>query len=205
MPNTTPDIITARTSLGNPSSGLSFLAGAGARHAHFPNMEESRKSKMAKQWGRKALNDYADRMNMAVAETPPSGSFRKLATYDAMMIDFKPYGFECSAIIEVKARWFTEETLEHWNNEWMMSKSKMDRCKEVAIHSRVPFYGVCVSIPLKAYWVVMIAGIDGEDALPIRYEEIETQKSTEGGSKTDTLGYINLNYATKHNIQTKHL
>ena len=165
---------------------------------------ESRKSKLAKRWGRAALAEYATLMDMEFAETPEEGeSFRKLAAFDAQLLERKAYGLEIASILEIKARWFNEETLAQWGNEWMISKSKLEDCSTVARLTRVPFYGMVVSVSLRSFWVIQLADIDGQPAVPMRFAETETQRSTEGGTKTETLAYIDLKYAAKHKMKTK--
>jgi hypothetical protein len=164
-------------------------------------MEESRKSKLGKQWARKALSDYAGRMSQGFAETSDTGQFQKLASYDAIMLDFMPHGLEVAGIMEVKARWFTDETLKQWGNEWFISKSKLDRCAVVARHSRVPAYAMVVSVGLKEYWVMELANADGDITIPHREAEVQTQKSTEGGQKTELMAYINLDNAKRYKIE----
>lgn len=158
-------------------------------------MEESRKSKLAKKWSRRALKDYSRVSGLYFAETPETGHFQKLADYDAVMMKKVKHGLEISGILEQKTRWFSEKKLESWGYDALIEMDKIRRCQAVATATRVPLFLMITSVTLRAYWVIK-ANIEN-----IRTEIKEVQQSTEGGVKAKEVGYFKLKNEDKHELK----
>jgi len=161
-------------------------------------MPESRKSKIAKEWEHRALRQHAESLGESYINTPDTGgNYRARAVFDAIFVR----GSEMASIWECKARWLSEKAIEQYGGEILISKKKIDNCCTISGLAQAPFNLMFISIPLKCYWTFLVSKAGGEIILPITYEERETQYSTEGGTKTETVALIDLKHGNKEDIQ----
>lgn len=69
---------------------------------------------------------------------------------------------ELTAIFELKCRNMTVEKLRSFNNEWMLSVSKVQRCANLSKKLCCPFYGALYLVPDETLYWIQITDSAGE-------------------------------------------
>jgi hypothetical protein len=100
------------------------------------------------------------------------------------------------AVVEQKSRDTTLRQLAAWDCEWLVTQSKIDKGRDLAMHLCVPFLGFLYLIPDDALVVRRIANENGSWAATIRTEATRTRATVNGGSIIRENAYIDMTGAS---------
>lgn len=96
------------------------------------------------------------------------------------------------AVAEVKSRDLTLDQLKRFNDEWLMTFTKIISGSQIASMLRVPFIGILYLIPERKVMTVTIADKNGETCVPFRVDRTITQKTVNGGRVSRVNAYIDM-------------
>ena len=115
----------------------------------------------------------------------------KPIAYDGVMIiDDKIVG-----ILEVKNRQYTLEQFEIWGS-WLVTFSKLEKCRLIAKEMKVPFYGFLGIEPDKLVMFWKISDEDGNYLFDFKHHNSLTQATVNGGEAYRDNAFLPLEYGS---------
>lgn len=134
--------------------------------------------------------------HMAYVETPKD----QPASIDAILVT--PDNAIAGAV-EQKSRDMTFSQLARWDNEWLVTRAKLDAARMIAVMLRVPVFGFLYMIPEDALIVRRIWNADGTKAAAMRSQATTTQRTVNGGSIERENAFVNMTGALYMTLQAR--
>lgn len=96
-------------------------------------------------------------------------------------------------LVETKCRIMTSDDLrQKFNNEWLLTFSKIDQCRLVCAALQVPLYGFLYCVTSKELLVVTLIDPSGEFVSPMKLKHTTTQRCVNGGTAYRYNAYIDM-------------
>jgi hypothetical protein len=127
--------------------------------------------------------------HMQYNETPKDSS----AMVDAVVTT----GSDVVGVVEQKSRNMSLAQLQEWDNEWLITRSKVENGRNTALALGVPFIGFLYLIPDDLLLMQFITTREGTYVPVMRFQVTETQATINGGLAQRKNAFINMSHAKK--------